>query len=814
MSTRKNRHPKYGHHLSRQSDDRRTTSNISLSRLILTGPVDDTTPMSVLLEICDAHGISYRINSLPDIDQLVERINTTPVLQIEIPYQEPEYSAIARYVNNEYSWDPDSLIDSFEWIMSFGHLRNYSHRQDQDILRQIIGPNRIRYGLPQPNNTNAFNACILYACCNHCGIQTHNGMNPHEMAHYVDIFINGDVRRSISDMLSTESYQEEDLINFYIDLRERQTLAINDSDNESDNDQDDVDRGDDQGDQGDVDRRNQGNQGNQGNDWNEEDNDDDDEDRSSLNTNELNTTVPPQSNNSTTLSSDNLASDQNEALRNSVQSLTDVLSDSFYQGFGAMFSSSGQPITSSVRRGNNQPLVFNTPAMPSLESILSQPRPNPILSSPPRNRPDIKLNHRLDKSGYDHDSLDKAGKNIQKLLMTKSTQGSGNTKKITIDNIPEVLAVAALIYQIDLTDAENPIDEFTRLQTTPYRPKDARLKQRLDSEFPQLESIRLDVRFNPHLPRSFYCNSILRGHAINQGFIISELNQTDPYELLQLSYFLPTFNQGKLPNVTNERTAIMFEDIVDLDSSELVSYGSPDNEMRAFTYSELLDTFKRYRVFQDPSSEEGEYFSDRSIATLVRVSTLPLQSKESDENRAIRNELVGVCNTIRDVLRDVDDDTRNFIFRYEQGNSKQKKTIEDMVWSFHSLAMNMRGWSGEGPYPIIHTPVDNQNLVDSRCLDAVIDLERKVEDAGTSGEMFLNLPLLRFRQNTFSKATNQKDGLTLGQRLYIIRDGNSSDRIAACIRLTSNWFCSSIYRYMELLKIDPGFNITELVSIG
>ena len=126
----------------------------------------------------------------------------------------------------------------------------------------------------------------------------------------------------------------------------------------------------------------------------------------------------------------------------------------------------------------------------------------------------------------------------------------------------------------------------------------------------------------------------------------------------------------------------------------------------------------------------------------------------------------------------------------------------------------MRGWLGTGPYPISHAPVDNQGEVDIRVSDAISSLEQYIQDAGKTGKMFLNLPLLRYRHGVFSKATNQRDGLTLGQRLDIIKDGDDSDRVAACIRLTSNWFCSSIYRYMELMKIDPGFNIVDLRSIG
>ena len=61
---------------------------------------------------------------------------------------------------------------------------------------------------------------------------------------------------------------------------------------------------------------------------------------------------------------------------------------------------------------------------------------------------------------------------------------------------------------------------------------------------------------------------------------------------------------------------------------------------------------------------------------------------------------------------------------------------------------------------------------------------------------------------------NREDGLTIGQRLDIVKMGNTSNRVSACIRLTSNCFGASIHRYMELLHIDPKFDIRDLRSIG
>ena len=70
---------------------------------------------------------------------------------------------------------------------------------------------------------------------------------------------------------------------------------------------------------------------------------------------------------------------------------------------------------------------------------------------------------------------------------------------------------------------------------------------------------------------------------------------------------------------------------------------------------------------------------------------------------------------------------------------------------------------------------------------------------------------MRYRNNIYSTATDVDDGKTIGERLKIVKSGIS---VSSCIRLTSNWFASTIYRYMTLLEIDPKFNIADLRNIG
>ena len=476
------------------------------------------------------------------------------------------------------------------------------------------------------------------------------------------------------------------------------------------------------------------------------------------------------------------------------------------------------------------------PVVP-IEEIITRPRLPSILNSPPKYidlniRTLNNVSHTSDLPKIDYQMIEDSGNKIQSFysLVSNSYKSTSSTEVIdslNICNIQDMIAASAIIYQIDISDSINPIDEFFRLfdlkssnyntddkEINSYIPIDINLQKRLKSKFPHIDSIKLDVCFNPNLPRSLYCNSSLRNHALEYGFNITEINSNDPYELMQLEYMISTFHHGKLPHVTNDRTAIDLDEIKDLDFDELVSYGPINGNMRAYTYQELYDIFKRYKVFQDPASDKGEYFSDRSISRLIVIVNKSRRCDESDKLFELRKNLRDICLEIKDNLKNVDEETRNFIFRYEQSSSQDKNLINDLMLIFHRLSMDMRGWSGKGPYPIREAMVNNQNEVDCRVSEAIGLLEAKVSESEKIGKEFLNLPLIKYKNGVFSKSLQSNDGLTLGQRLNIVKEGNEYDRMSSCIRLTSNWFCSSIYRYMKLIELDPQFNIEELANIG
>lgn len=188
--------------------------------------------------------------------------------------------------------------------------------------------------------------------------------------------------------------------------------------------------------------------------------------------------------------------------------------------------------------------------------------------------------------------------------------------------------------------------------------------------------------------------------------------------------------------------------------------------------------------------------------------------EESKRLFKIRQNLALEIGYIQTISREIGKETREFQLIYERSSKDIKDKIISMLWDFHTVAMNMRGWLGVGPYPIKYAPVDKQGIVDIRVSESISKFEISCQKLGSIGDQFLRLPIFKYKNEIYSKSRDTNDGYTILDRLNIVKYGDDTDDVASCIRITSNWFSSSIHRYMTILEINPGFDIKALASIS
>jgi len=161
---------------------------------------------------------------------------------------------------------------------------------------------------------------------------------------------------------------------------------------------------------------------------------------------------------------------------------------------------------------------------------------------------------------------------------------------------------------------------------------------------------------------------------------------------------------------------------------------------------------------------------------------------------------------------------KKFLKFFKSLETVDKSNVQICFQKLMNMAMYMRSWTGEGPYPLQITPALPENVVEenvqksiNQFIDACNKLEHIVDSRDvTLKERLLNLPLIYYRNSTFQLSSSQSEGLTIVQRLDIVRQGSQAAPTVSCIRLTSNWFVATAYHYLQITGILPPFQITQL----
>jgi len=183
-----------------------------LSRLLITGHIYEYTPMCVLIEIAEAHGIKY---DQKDIDQpcfsfyLINSINETYVPSIGEIKELAEWQYVARFVNKnvQRQWTQNTLSQAYNFLIEF--------MNNEDPLTKI--PIDFSCGAQTPDNPLSINACVLYKVCSHHRLNINARTTINQMAYAVKLLRDDTeaiIRKSI---IFIENYAKRiDLINVLI----------------------------------------------------------------------------------------------------------------------------------------------------------------------------------------------------------------------------------------------------------------------------------------------------------------------------------------------------------------------------------------------------------------------------------------------------------------------------------------------------------------------------------------------------------------------------------------------------------------------
>jgi len=381
------------------------------------------------------------------------------------------------------------------------------------------------------------------------------------------------------------------------------------------------------------------------------------------------------------------------------------------------------------------------------------------------------------------------------------------------------IALAAINYNIDISKSSNPMREYKLLHIAgrnDYKPADPWMQywyQRNPALFD------LSVTFNPIFPLGFYDNNRIIEMVQNEGYSSSEIANENPYELLQVAYVAETFYQGELPNMKSKQTPIAADDIDEVPYGELLCYGQLDSQLRPISITELTELFNINQNFSSPFSSDAIFstIAINKLKLIIQNPSGPIPSvRLSPKTIRARMELANAIAAVELLSRNCDEPTRQFAFYYRNSDPDTKHTISIALTHLLNIGMYMRGWSGKGNYPVIKAPVppEKELEVATNVTNAIAEYESTCRSLGQLGVQLNTLPLVTYKDGQYQISNDSAHGLTIKDRINIVKEGDKSNNINSCIRLSSNWICASAHKYITALGLPAPFDIFKLRHIS
>jgi hypothetical protein len=380
-------------------------------------------------------------------------------------------------------------------------------------------------------------------------------------------------------------------------------------------------------------------------------------------------------------------------------------------------------------------------------------------------------------------------------------------------NTLDAILFAAYYFDLDLSQTQDPILEYHHLSC--YLDQHTSMK----GWAPQDEHFRMCTFLNPPLmllSRSFHDLFAVEFYTLNAlqymyrewgglTFPSSTLRMHDAlYQHLRWVCLLETVYIGIYPEITNETTPIHWEELKHIPPNLVLCLGIRHQHLEAFHIQEWIDHFKYKRAFVHPSKKE-EVLKENVI---VRLKHLLQQQK----SLALYQDLLNVIETIEFLNQTSHHQIKTFCRCYAEEKTVVQEGWLSLLRCLLDLGLKMRGWDGESSaYPIEIALVEDNLAVEQRSQEALHGyLEMKIDQR----EIIDALPLFNYKNHRYEPSRSIKEGYTISDRIHIVTQGNETENTASCIRMSSNWFVSTAYRYLTLLHHPPPFDIHLLRQIS
>jgi hypothetical protein len=376
------------------------------------------------------------------------------------------------------------------------------------------------------------------------------------------------------------------------------------------------------------------------------------------------------------------------------------------------------------------------------------------------------------------------------------------------------IVCGAVVYLTDLSFYEDPLIEFSNLR----KGKQTKNKKWKKYQKRNPNLLDLNLYFNPYLPQTCYLEETIKHHLQLFSFPIFEFIGMSEYEILQELFLRENFHIGWYPNIDTKETPIFLENVDELHPFEMIVYGSLYENLSFTTWKELDEIFRKTKSFLNPF-ENKSTFDEYKIQRLIKLGnfilkpTYDYQYLFDELNEDVENQIQSCLNTIDEIFFEKQIESEGFIqykLFFENLNEDLKSIFVNTLNHLFKVCLFMRGWNGNpnDPFPIEQVPFVDQERTEKNTIESIFELDEWNQK--TLGE-FYELPLMIWK-NEYIKSNLDDQGLTIGQRIEMIKNGENSS-ISSCIRMSSNVLGSTYCFYCKLFGIPPKFKIENLRAI-
>jgi hypothetical protein len=383
----------------------------------------------------------------------------------------------------------------------------------------------------------------------------------------------------------------------------------------------------------------------------------------------------------------------------------------------------------------------------------------------------------------------------------------------------EAIVLAAMIYEINITESRFPLLEFEELNEV----KNIDLYIPVDSIFRKKYMYNkswymINHHWCPEL--SFiYSKKDLLNFCSEEGYSPDDFRNFDPNNLLHMSRISSNIYLGKnVYNLDQEFTPIHMHALTELNNTNCLTFGivSDLTTLKTFSIDEICDTLINYKNYLNPDNLK-ERLPEKVIKKLHHIAN-QLNNVELLKAISVVEKWKQYSNEFSESLREL----------YKKNN----KIVTEFLTKVLECGMYMRGWKvvneeskGVPLYPLSE---DQTKLMNS---DFQFKIEEKVFESINALKTYLDsdqlceeerkilkmLPLMKFSHEGETKifvlTPDPEDGTSILHRLEIVLDGNKYKNMKSCIRLSSNIILSSVYFYSCSLSLPEPFNIFEMENI-